>query len=88
MPKEITKKNSIVSYILHFIQMFKQIHPPPPPFKSQRDFISLQRHVIHGKVRVTIWRVRVMWVTIWYLKYHELLALAGTSLEELVCQGC
>ena len=89
MPKEITKKYSIVSYILHFIQMFKQIHPPPPPHPLKaRGIFSLQRHVIHGKVRVTIWRVRVMWVTIWYLKYHELLALAGTSLEELVCQGC
>ena len=25
-------------------------------------------HIIHGKVRVTIWRVRVMWVTIWRVR--------------------
>ena len=90
MPKEITKKkfNCFFIFYILFRCSSKFTPPPPPPFKSQRDFISLQRHVIHGKVRVTIWRVRVMWVTIWYLKYHELLALAGTSLEELVCQGC
>ena len=33
-------------------------------------------HIIHGKVRVTIWRVRVrvrvMWVTIWYLNMNSL----------------
>ena len=31
-------------------------------------------HILHGKVRVAIWRVRVrvrvMWVTIWYLIMH------------------
>ena len=45
---------------------------------------AIERHMIHGKVRVTIWRVgegwvtiwrvrvRVMWVTIWYLTMNYL----------------
>ena len=32
------------------------------------------QHILHGKVRVSIWRVRVrvLWVTIWYLNMNYL----------------
>ena len=30
-----------------------------------------KRHILHGKVRVTIWRFRIMWVTIWYLAMNH-----------------
>ena len=35
---------------------------------------AMIRHIIHGEVRVIIWRVRVrvMWVTIWYLTMNYL----------------
>ena len=29
-------------------------------------------YIIYGKVRVATWRVRVMWVTIWYLTMNYL----------------
>ena len=39
-------------------------------------------HIIHGKVRVTIWRVRVMWVTIWYLNMNYLPSWKGCFVLE------
>ena len=43
MPKEITKKNSIIFLYFTFysdVQANSPPPPPPPPFKSQRDFIT------------------------------------------------
>ena len=43
---------------------------------QQVTVTALGRHLIHGKVKVTIWRVRVtvrvMWVTKWYLAMNYL----------------
>ena len=36
------------------------------------DMITCLGHIIHGKVRVTIRRLRVMWVTIWFLNMNFL----------------
>ena len=43
-------------------------------------------HIIHGKVRVTVWRVRVMWVTIWYLnmKQSYLASVVGSVAERFM----
>ena len=42
--------------------------------KRQNKKSPKSRHIIHGKVRVTIWRVRdrVRWVTIWYFNMNHL----------------
>ena len=39
---------------------------------SERQ-VQVTGHILHGKVRVTIWRVRVMWVTLWYLTMNYLI---------------
>ena len=48
----------------------------PIPCENIQHIRWSKRHIIHGKVRVTIWRVRVrmrvMWVTIWYLTMNNL----------------
>ena len=55
-----------------------------PPFATAHTFCASRDsprnsgHILHGKLRVTIWRVkvrirvRVMWVTIWYLTMNYL----------------
>ena len=56
----------------------REFHSLYYPLEKQGTACSLFGHILHGKVRVTIWRVRVrvmvrvIWVTIWYLSMNYL----------------